>query len=116
METSASIRIPKACKADSWQSQDLLTRSKDDRIYHLTAAGEQFFARWQIDVLTLRGTRRHFAKRFLDWTERRPHVAGALGAAIYRKFLEFHWIARDQNSRFVRVTALGSQHLRSLLE
>lgn len=101
--------------AEAWESEGLLA-VKDDFNYHLTATGERHLADWQIDTGALRTTRRHFAKRCLDWTERRPHIAGALGAALYRKFLEFRWITRDQNSRVVRLTALGSPHLQSLLD
>lgn len=85
------------------------------RDYHLTASGEEFFSQWQIDVAALRLLRRNFARRCLDWTERRDHLAGALGTAIYRRFLDLHWVSRDRNSRIVRLTPLGARYLHPLL-
>jgi DNA-binding transcriptional ArsR family regulator len=85
------------------------------REYDVSSRGEQFLAGWQIDIAALRVMRRSFARRCLDWTERRDHIAGALGAAIYHKLIEFRWIARDPHSRVVRVTSAGSRHLSSFL-
>ncbi len=85
------------------------------REYEVTPRGEQFLAGWQINITALRGIRRSFARRCLDWTERRDHIAGALGAAIYHKLIEFRWIVRDPHSRLVRVTSAGSRHLASFL-
>jgi DNA-binding transcriptional ArsR family regulator len=85
------------------------------RDYELTPRGELFFRQWDIDVNALRRLRRGFAMRCLDWTERRDHVAGALGAAICEKFLEFRWVTRDQHSRTVHVSLSGRQQLSRLL-
>lgn len=89
--------------------------SGSGREYDLTGRGEEFFAKWQIDVEKLRRTRRTFALRCADWTERRDHVAGALGAAIFQKLLEFRWIARERGNRIVRVTLVGRRRLTALL-
>lgn len=87
-----------------------------DREYEVTAAGEQFLKQqWKINVAPLRELRRSFARRCLDWTERREHVAGALGAAIYRQLLEFRWLSREPNSRVVRLTAVGREQLEDWL-
>jgi DNA-binding transcriptional ArsR family regulator len=51
--------------------------------------------------------RRAFARRCLDWSERRHHLAGALGAAITARFFELGWIERTASSRAVRVTEAG---------
>ncbi len=58
--------------------------------------------------------RRVTARRCLDWSERRPHVAGALGAAICIRALEQGWIERLPTSRAVRVTPSGRRAFRSL--
>ncbi len=58
--------------------------------------------------------RRPFALRCIDWSERRPHVAGALGAAICGRALEAGWIERLPTSRAVRVTAAGRRAFASL--
>jgi DNA-binding transcriptional ArsR family regulator len=55
------------------------------------------------------------ARRCLDWTERRPHLSGALGVALARRLLELRWIAPVRNSRAIRVTVEGSQQLWKLL-
>ena len=61
-----------------------------------------------IDVAELRG-RRPLVLRCLDWSERRPHVAGALGAAIASTFLELRWIERVPRTRAVRITEAGRE-------
>jgi len=58
--------------------------------------------------------RRPFALRCIDWSERRPHVAGALGAAICERAFEAGWIERLPTSRAVRVTAAGRRAFASL--
>ena len=88
---------------------------KDTREYELTLRGEEFLAQWKIDAAALRGTRRCFARRCLDWTERRDHLAGALGAAVCQTFLESGWMTRDRKSRIVRVTTSGREQLEPLL-
>lgn len=56
-------------------------------------------------------SRRPFARRCLDWSERRHHLAGALGAALAARFFELGWIERTGSSRAVRVTASGREAL-----
>jgi DNA-binding transcriptional ArsR family regulator len=56
-------------------------------------------------------TRRPFARRCLDWTERRHHLAGALGAALAARFFELGWIERTGSSRAVRLTPRGREAL-----
>ncbi len=88
---------------------------RGERDYELTGRGEAFLDQWEIDAGALRGGKRHFARRCLDWTERRDHLAGALGAAICQKLLELRWITRDRRSRAVHVSAAGRRQLASLL-
>lgn len=86
------------------------------RDYDLTPHGEALLGEWEIDVAALRAARRSFARRCLDWTERRDHLAGAVGAAICQKFFDSRWIAREGNTRVVRVTASGRIRLQGLLD
>ena len=79
--------------------------------YELTTTGEDFLRQWQVDTAALRRSRRSFARRCRDWTERKDHIAGALGAAICQKLLEFRWITRDRRSRAVHVSLAGKQQL-----
>ena len=87
----------------------------DERQYRLTPTGEAFFNEWSIDVEALRKSRRSFAKRCLDWTERRDHIAGALGAAICQKMVDSRWIRRDRDSRVVHLTSAGREKLAEFL-
>jgi DNA-binding transcriptional ArsR family regulator len=68
-----------------------------------------------LDSEELHAGRRPFALRCLDWSERRPHVAGALGAALAGHALAAGWVERLPRSRAIRVTAAGSEALRSTL-
>lgn len=86
-----------------------------ERDYELTEDGERFLQRWGIDANELRQSRRVFARRCLDWTEREDHLAGAVGAAIYQKLIEFRWITRDKRTRAVYVTGHGEREFARLL-
>jgi len=85
--------------AESLQRRYLVACADSDREFDVTATDEGFFRRWRIDVSELRSKKRSFARRCLDRTERRDHVAGALGAAICQRFLERRWIARERQIR-----------------
>lgn len=63
----------------------------------------------------LRAQRRRFAYACLDWSERRPHLAGALGAALMQAALKRKWVDQDLEGRGVEVTGLGRRELRSFL-
>lgn len=90
--------------------------SRGERDYELTRRGEEFLGKWKIDANALRRSRRSFAHRCLDWTERQDHLAGSLGAAICDKLLEFRWITRDKHSRAVHLSVAGRQQLTRLLQ
>jgi DNA-binding transcriptional ArsR family regulator len=74
--------------------------------YGVTGKGEARFADLGIDVGALRKARRRFAGECLDWTERRPHLNGALGAALLDRFLELRWVERG-SGRELRVSEAG---------
>ena len=75
----------------------------------LTRAGKPFLADLGVDIDTARGQRRLFARRCLDWTERRHHLGGALGAALARRCFELGWVRRDHDDRTVGITAKGAR-------
>jgi len=77
----------------------------------LTPAGR---ARLEALGVDLEPTRRPLTKLCLDWTERRYHLAGALGAALTQRMFELGWIERTATSRAVRVTRKGRGGLLSL--
>lgn len=87
--------------------------STDDAGYDLTAAGADSLTSLGIDVDAARAARRRFACACLDWSERRPHLAGAIGAELLDFALRRKWITRDLDSRALGVTGAGKRELRA---
>jgi DNA-binding transcriptional ArsR family regulator len=83
--------------------------------YPLTLAGQERLHGLGIDLDALRRGRRAVTRACLDWTERRPHLAGALGAALATRLLELDWIRRRTDTRAVIVTDAGRRQLRAEL-
>jgi DNA-binding transcriptional ArsR family regulator len=79
--------------------------------YVVTPVGARMFETIEIDVAALRGQRRRFAFPCLDWSERRPHLGGALAAALLDAALRRRWISREPGSRAVSVTPSGRREL-----
>jgi DNA-binding transcriptional ArsR family regulator len=85
--------------------------SRSDGACDVTATGRAGFAAIGIDADRERALRRRFAFACLDWSERRPHLGGALGAALLRVALQRRWVAQDLDSRVLRVTRPGQREL-----
>ncbi len=85
------------------------------RDFLLTARGRDVFAELGIDVDDVHGERRRFARACMDWTERRPHLAGSLGASLLHLLVRKRWVARNTNDRALRVTSDGARELRRRL-
>jgi DNA-binding transcriptional ArsR family regulator len=83
--------------------------------FNPTTKGIRWFQEMGIDCEALKEERRSFARACLDWTERRPHLAGSLGAAILQKMFEDSWLRRMANTRAVLVTPKGRKRLNDLL-
>ncbi len=85
------------------------------REYSVTDAGIARFATLGIDVNRVaeaaRRTRRPVARACLDWSERRHHLAGALGAALVTRLLELAWVERMPASRALKITNQGRRVL-----
>src|SRR5947207_14103627 len=73
----------------------------------VTSAGEAFFAKFGIDLSASRQSRRVFCRPCLDWSERRAHLAGAVGAALANRLMELRWIARKRDTRALTITPSG---------
>src|SRR5258708_8063604 len=73
----------------------------------LTASGEAFLREFGIDVEKARHSRRIFCRPCIDWSERRPHLAGAVGAALAQRLFALRWIARVRDGRVLAVTPAG---------
>lgn len=73
----------------------------------MTEKGEDRLAALGLDLAALRRGRRRFAWHCLDWTERRPHLNGALGAALTERMIELGWFERGPTRRALAVTEAG---------
>jgi DNA-binding transcriptional ArsR family regulator len=83
-----------------------------DRTYAVTKKGSGWLASWNINEQELHASRRLFARTCLDWSERRYHVAGALGAAIANRLLDEGWVTRIAGNRALRLTEAGRKGLK----
>lgn len=81
--------------------------------YEVTQRGRSWLAKFGVDVTSLSNTRRKVATTCLDWSERRPHVGGALGAALADRMLGAGWFNRRRTNRSLIVTEHGWESLKS---
>jgi DNA-binding transcriptional ArsR family regulator len=79
--------------------------------YDLTQAGSRAFEALGIDLEATRTLRRRFACACLDWSERRPHIGGAIGAALLKIALSRKWVLPELDSRALSVTSLGRREI-----
>jgi len=79
--------------------------------YDLTPEGEKALETLGVDVEETRKLRRRFAYACLDWSERRPHIGGAVGAALLKVATKKKWIVQDLDSRAIRVTNNGRREM-----
>jgi DNA-binding transcriptional ArsR family regulator len=99
-------------------TQALLERGmlvRRDETFEVSPRGNFLLAEWGVQPQSLRG-RRTFARPCLDWSERRDHLAGALGGAIASAFFARGWIVRIQGCRAVRLTEEGRRALQRDLD
>ncbi len=75
--------------------------------YEVTVKGAERLAGVGVDVAAVRASRRRFAGHCLDWTERRPHLNGALGAAVTSRLLDLGWLERGTSRRSLVLTEKG---------
>jgi DNA-binding transcriptional ArsR family regulator len=73
----------------------------------VSAAGRSVLEAFGVDLPALAARRRAFCRPCLDWSERRPHLAGAVGAGIMSRCFELGWTRRDSRSRAVTITPDG---------
>ena len=95
---------------DSLKKQRLL-KSVEDKP-ELTQRGQQYCQEFGINIQALARERRPLCRACLDWSARRYHLAGALGAAVLRRCLDLRWARREKGSRVVSFSATGEKALR----
>jgi len=82
-----------------------------DGSFVLGAAGAEVFGEIRVDADGLRRQRRPLLRPCLDWTERRHHLAGGMGAALASELVRREWICRRAGSRIVALTPAGAAGL-----
>lgn len=94
---------------DTFVTRKLIVRDGDD--VSVTDRGARFFTRGGIDLSALAASRRPLCRPCLDWSERRCHLSGTLGAAIFSLFSEKKWATRDKGQRIVRFGRDGERKI-----
>lgn len=116
----AALRLARTCYdhlagrlalalADGLHAQGLVVRSDGGAV--LTQAGRSFLADFGLDLDAGGASRRPLCRTCLDWSERRPHLAGRLGAALLDRLMERGWLASMPDTRALRVTRAGEAGL-----
>jgi DNA-binding transcriptional ArsR family regulator len=83
-----------------------------DHGYELTRSGTRAFENLGIDVEATRALRRRFAYACVDWSERRPHIGGAVGAALLDVATKRKWVIQELDSRALAITRVGRREMR----
>ena len=89
----------------------LVVAAGSDEAYALTKEGVKAFGQLGIDVDAAQALRRRFAYACVDWSERRPHMGGALGASLLKVALKRGWVTQDLDSRALSVTRGGRREM-----
>jgi len=79
--------------------------------FRLTRSGERLFSELGVNVEAAREHRRSFARVCIDWTERRPHLAGSLGACVLKFVVAKRWLIRNPHDRSLQLTPDGRSEL-----
>jgi DNA-binding transcriptional ArsR family regulator len=108
MAGTAGVSLHDRFKVLGWLSGG---SNGSDNSYDITSSGTKAFEALGIDIKATRTLRRRFACACLDWSERRPHIGGALGAALLRVALKRKWVIQDLDSRALGVTSLGRREM-----
>jgi DNA-binding transcriptional ArsR family regulator len=96
-------------KAMGWMS----VGSSTDNAYELTRGGTKAFEALGMDLEAMRTLRRRFAYACVDWSERRPHIGGAVGAALLQVAMKRKWVIQELDSRALAVTKVGWREMRT---
>jgi DNA-binding transcriptional ArsR family regulator len=98
---------------DRFQTLGWLSPESRNQAYSLTPEGTEALDALGIDLDAMLALRRRFACACLDWSERRPHIGGALGAALLKLAIKRKWLVQDLDSRALDVTSLGRREMRT---
>jgi DNA-binding transcriptional ArsR family regulator len=87
--------------------------TRKENTYCITPLGAKGLEALGLDLQATRAQRRRLACPCLDWSERRPHIGGALGAALLRIAVTRKWVVQELDSRALQITGLGCRELRA---
>jgi DNA-binding transcriptional ArsR family regulator len=104
MAGTVAVLLHNRFQALGWLSA---SSARGNNSYELTRAGAKAFEALGIDIAGVRALRRRFAYACLDWSERQPHIGGALAAAFLKIAMKRKWVTQDLDSRALTVTSLG---------
>lgn len=110
-----ALRIVSSAPAPAKTVAGRSGRAALSTLVELGPAGAALFADLGVDVAAAQREKRRFAFACVDWTERRPHLGGALGAALWAAAVAHGWVARQPGTRVAIVTDAGWQALRERL-
>jgi DNA-binding transcriptional ArsR family regulator len=99
--------------ADNLEHRGLLHQTDGAGV--LSDEGRRFFCDFGIDLSGTKHSKRLLCRMCLDWSERRPHLAGRLGSALLARTIELGWISRIPNSRTLRISSAGNHGFAEML-
>jgi DNA-binding transcriptional ArsR family regulator len=111
MAGATGVALHDRFTALQWITPGATSNAAREDSYSLTPEGARAFALVGIDVEATRNLRRRFAYACLDWSERRPHLGGALGAAFLHLALKRRWVTQQLDSRILTVTSTGRHEM-----
>jgi len=95
--------------ADQLVARDYVVLTTDGG--EVTDSGARFLVRLGVDLSVARARRRIFCRPCVDWTERRPHIGGAVGAALAQRCFDLKWVERIHDQRALVITPAGRRGL-----
>ncbi len=110
MAGTLGVSLHDCFKARGWLSAG---SRRSDTAYDLTLNGTKALAALGLQIEATRKLRRRFAYACLDWSERRPHIGGALGAALLNFALKRKWVTQDLDSRVLDITRYGRREMQA---
>src|SRR5580693_6638442 len=108
MAGTLGVLLHDRLQAMEWLSAD---SAGDADSYRVTPKGTRMFQSLGVDIETTRTSRRRFAFACLDWSERRSHLGGAMGAAVLQLALKCKWVTQDLDSRALSLTRQGKREM-----
>ncbi len=100
---------------DALLERGFLSAASDPKGFSVTETGNAWFAELGIDVGAMKPGKHGHGRRCLDWTERRHHIAGPLGAHLLDRLLELKWVRRGGIGRKLELTEEGRRELQERL-